>query len=425
MLLAGLDWSDGNPGAAVWDAAAGEARMVAPPDAPRSLAVGFSEVREDGRRLLQPTFPLPDDWQEDRSSLAFRHLKRSLTSFRNTEVAAFLARPVFQYWVRALGAPAHLSFSVPLDYPWDLCEVLCSAALEAGLQGASFISETLAPVLAFLPCWRNDRTRWALLEGGRSVWVIDCGLTDLNLALVYVARSENRLDFALLAGDCLEDLGSLAGAVEPTRVAAEVQKSFPNVCRAAFEKAWPNWSGPAPQLRRADWIIAAGEGENLAPALENLRALIGQPYVCDDVPAAEATARGAAVHAANQAGALPFRIGTVRRRPVLGVRARLPNNVHFIAITEPDDEPPFAFERALEVEPTGGQPVEITLAAALPGGDRFGAVCSFVLEPRELAGSGRRALLVQGRLQDWSRGQAELRDLSSDARLAAMPFRLS
>ena len=407
-----------------------------PPNAPsgptwqwRAATRGGQELRREGRGYIEPIFPLPENFQEDSGALLFWELQKSLLTFRDEEAGKFIIKPVFGFWRRALGVGEfHLSVSTPVDYPWESSYTLRRAGLEAGFSTCAPVNELLASVLAHVPYWRPNDSRWRLLEAGRSVWVIDCGSRDLNLGVVHIQRREGRLDFALLAGDCLEGLGGLPAEPQPERVGAAIQKSVPNLIKAAFESPFPGWQGPSPELRRADMIVCAGAGANLAPAREalsaRLRALLASPPLArQEVPPIEVVATGAAVHAAILGGQLPYQIGMMRRW-IIGLRTQLPDDQTFVGITRPEDEPPFDFERAFKVPGRIENQIEVTLAAALPGGDRFAGLRTFVLKPEQLSTKEDPVLLVTGHLENWAHGEVQVRDAKSGVNLAGGSFRL-
>jgi hypothetical protein len=138
----------------------------------------------------------------------------------------------------------HLNVSTPVEYPWESSDTLRRAGLKAGFSTCISVDELLASVLAHLPYWRQTDTRWRLLEGGRFAQVISSGSINLNLALVYILRRESRLDFVLMAEDCLEGFGAHPVGPQPERVAAAIQKSMPSLIKAAFERPFPRWQGP-------------------------------------------------------------------------------------------------------------------------------------------------------------------------------------
>ena len=78
--------------------------------------------------------------------------------------------------------------------------------------------------------------------------MINCGSINLNRASVYILRRESRLDFVLVAGDCLKGLGAHQVEPQPERVAAAIQKSMPSLIKAAFERPFPGWQGPKGEL---------------------------------------------------------------------------------------------------------------------------------------------------------------------------------
>jgi hypothetical protein len=88
-----------------------------------------------------------------------------------------------------------------------------------------------------------------------------------------------------------------------------------------------------------------------------------------------------------------------------------------VPISVANDQPPFDFERAFEVPGVADEQIEITLAAALPGGDRLGGVHTFLLERSELANRSHPVLVVEGSMGSWRRGSVLLRDGYSGAKL--------
>lgn len=431
-IFAGLDWGNAKVSLALWDAVAGRPRLHPTPQG-RTLVssdVVFRETRKEGRPELDTIFPVPADWKEDGGSWRFHEIKRYLPVYRDAEAAGFALRPVFDFWRRTLpNKEAHLSVSVPLQYRWEDSGVLCQAARDAGFASCNYVNESLAAVLACLPHWHKDSVRWNLLESGRSVWVLDCGYFDLNVSLIHVRRNGGLLDFVLLAGDCLEDLGGYRRAAGPATVANAVQGSVPSLIHTTFDRPWSRGSDWVPQRQNANWVIGAGGGDNLGPALKalgvQLDALLGGPAdVFSLVRPEEAVAAGAAVHAASQGGCLAYRINRVSRRTVLGLRTRMPNNRHFVEITTLDGKPPFEFERAFEIPlPIEGE-VEVTLAAALPGGDRFTGLHSFLFKPELFSNLKRPLLIVRGRLPNWAEGTVEVLEAHSGSALGKGNFQL-
>jgi len=437
-VFAGLDWGSAKSSLAIWDATLGRPQIVpaSPGKAYVPARVAFQEISRGGRRVVEPLFPLPDGWQEDSNSLEFWEIKNHFAAFGDVDAQKAIARPVFDFWRRILGPnQTQLSVSVPLGYSWESSSTLSSAGSEAGFDRCEPVTELLATVLAYLPYWQKDSTHWGNLEGARSVWVIDCGSRDLNLGLVLVQRrprevqqGPSRLDFALLAADCLEGFGARCPDAGPERVTAAVARSLPNLVKAAFERSLPDWQGSKPEAKRADWIVCAGGGAHLAPAKDavktQLQPLLGNsPLVWEKIPPTDVVATGAAVHAAILGGQLPIRIG-VARRWILGVRVELPEDQNFIEISWPDDEPPFDFERAFKVPGRAEKPVAITLSAALPGGDRFVSVCTFQIEPGQFLNSQDPVLLVAGHLEDWAQGTVCVREVNSGTKLYEKAFRL-
>ena len=135
---------------------------------PKVTNVAFRGLRREGRRDIEPIFPVLEDFQEDSGSLLFWKLKESLLKFGNDEAGEFIVKPVFDFWPRVLGAREfHLNVSTPVEYPWESSVTLRRAGLKAGFSTCISADELLASVLAHLPYWRQTDTRWRLLEGGQ------------------------------------------------------------------------------------------------------------------------------------------------------------------------------------------------------------------------------------------------------------------
>jgi molecular chaperone DnaK (HSP70) len=423
-VFAGLDWGNFKIAMATWDAVARRPQMLAADGAKFLPAdIGF-EV--DDRRNAIAVYPANDSVD----CLLFIDLKRKLTAFRDAAVAQFVVESLLKKWrTRIADSDVHCSISVPVDYSIRQCEIVQQAGLNAGFASCSYVNEALAAVLACIPGIIEDATKWRLLEGGRTVWVLDCGSVDLNLALIHVGRVDESLNFSFLAGDCLEELGSsLSGSADANTesVNRQFDESFPNMVEAAFGRAWPNWVGVRPELRKADWVIPVGGGANLNRALDALKRQIPDIQILGrNLESAEVVALGTCVHAAIQNGQVPYRIGVVRRRMVLGLRSDTGDN-RFIPISRPQDEVPFTFERAFALpDRTGNEAeVEITLAAAFPGGDRFGGIATCVLDRRKVSATEHPVLLLRGAMDSWEGGTVELYEMGSGTKLWEAPFQL-
>ena len=146
--------------------------------------------------------------------------------------------------------------------------------------------------------------------------------------------------------------------------------------------------------------------------------------VFDQISPTESVAAGVAVHAAMQGSQLPYQCRTIRRRLLLGLRTELPNSLNFIAISKPGDVPPCQFERAFQFTSQLDHPVEITFASALPGGDQFTGLHTFVFEPERLLALDRPVLLVQGHMEDWTRGTVQIREAARGSKLGEARFQL-
>jgi len=395
-----------------------------------SAKVGFKETVEGTRRIISAIYPVADDFQEGSDSLCFYEAKRNLPAYGDAETQEFIVKPVFDYWWRLLGGmEVRLSVSVPIDYSFETCQALQEAAKQAGFPANLAVNELLASLSAYVPSWYQDNVRWKNLESGRCIWVVDCGYADLNLGLVHAEQRNNRLDFLFLAGDCLEDFGACWPDSDPEAVAVEIRKSVPNLIHAAFDKPWPGWQGQRPEARLADWIICAGGGPNLRPACEAMKACLGsilghQATVFESIPPAHVVAMGAAVCCAIHWGQLPYQIGTVHRRVVLGLRLKSQESKSFIPITNADREPPLSFERAFRLPVPPTRPVEITLAAALPGGDRLVGLQTFVLGVEVLKSFISPIFFVQGELANWKQGRFQIIEAGSGKRLRESNFQL-
>lgn len=422
VIFAGLDWGTSKIAMATWDNERRCPELVSPHGADfLPAAVGF---RRDNQRNAIPIYPVDDSSQE----LSFADIKRRLPSFRDSIAARFIIESIFRNWRGYVShTDVHCTISVPVDYSSRECDWVQQAGTSAGFTSCSYVSEPLAVVLACLPSLFSDRTKWGLLEAGRTIWVLDCGSIDLNLALIHVVRIGDSLNFSFLAGDCLEELGSVfCDSPSPESVDRQFNESFPNVTNAAFARLWSNWNGPRPELRKADWAISAGGGANLSVAVDALRRRIPDLQLLNrGLESTALVAFGACVHAAIQGGQVPYRIGVVRRRMVLGLTTEL-GNARFIPISRAEDEVPFSFERIFELpkQASESNEIEVTLAAAFPGGDRFGGLATYIADRAKLGNEQAPGFLLKGRMESWEGGNVELYELGSGTKLWEAPFHL-
>jgi molecular chaperone DnaK (HSP70) len=231
-ISAGLDWGNAKTAMAHWDSVLGQAQTIATPGGePYVLQrVGVREVQENGRLVPKAFFPVTESWTQEPESYVFEELKNHLPAFGDSEVSSFLARSEFEYWHKAFPQQnVGLSISVPIEYSWENCQALHKAAKLAGFPNTAHIDETIAAVLAYLPVWRQDDVRWRLLEGGRSVWVVDCGASDLNIGLIHVRRhsfrpGQDNFEFSFLAGDRLEHYGAQF-SLSPETLSGDVERA--------------------------------------------------------------------------------------------------------------------------------------------------------------------------------------------------------
>jgi hypothetical protein len=64
----------------------------------KATKVAFRRLRREGRRDIEPIYPVLEDFQEDSESLLFWRLKESLVKFGNDEAGEFIVKPVVDFW---------------------------------------------------------------------------------------------------------------------------------------------------------------------------------------------------------------------------------------------------------------------------------------------------------------------------------------
>lgn len=432
-VFVGLDLNDAGIRTAFWNAGA---RRAEPLDAAaaglHAFDVGFR--RSSDRRAFESIFPVPAGWRPDRNGVLFKAVRHHLPSFREPaqsgdELQQAIALPALEYFRRQIAfGEVHASLAVPLEYMWDNCAALERSAHTAGFATCRSIAEPLAALLAYLPKWRDDPILWKQLAAGRGIWVVESRYWDLLVALIDVRHSptsaKDRLEFTVLAGDCLEHFGAMARTTDDASLAGELRASVSRIMATTWSQPWTAETGSRPPLERANWIVGSGDGPFLETAVAAIAAeLPGTPLVGDLSPN-EIVASGAAVHSAIAGDQLPYRL-SIARRSVLGVKVAAEGGLGFEPLVSASDEVPVDFERAFLIP---GQlhdaPVEITVAAGLPGGDRCGALHTFVVAPQDLSRRDRAVLLVDGRLETAAEGRVRVRDAHTDKTLGQAEFRL-
>lgn len=410
---AGLDWGTAKIAAAVWNEFEQAHRVVRVNGAPfTDSAVGVRKPRNRGEHTAA-VYPLTTGWPADGPDLRFDELKQK-SSILEPELLRYLMAPVFKFWFQELSSGAvNLSVATPALITVDRAGVLRDCAQGAGFQFCATVSEVLAAVLAYLPVWQKDDLKWRRLEAGRCVWVADCGAKHLYLALVHVKRSPgapDHFDFRYLGADCVEYAGSLHPEAHRP-VADLVQEACRSIMRAA-RVASEGHKELAKAVDAAEWMIGSGGGPNLAPATkalgEQLTRVGMMPRLCQEIPPPETVAAGAAVHAAMQAGILPYQVRREDRPLILGVRTAS-GPTSFLPLSQHPQEPGSTVHRAFQLPGDIDAEVEVTVGAALPGGDHFGVLQTFLLRPERFQGVESPRLLVESRMENWKKSIVTIR----------------
>jgi len=422
----GIDWGNAKLSAAQWAPDESDASMVSTPDGPfLPSSIGFRTSRVEGRRVTHAVFPRPADWKDEHgTAITLRALKSGMPLYDDEEVQAVIADAIFGYWRKLIpGDEITLGVSVPFDYSWQLCQRLERRATAAGFTRCTCVAEPVAAVLAHLPSWQRDPSQRTAVRDGQLVWVVDCGLLDATLTLLHV-KAQGVLTIELLAGNRFEGLGGDHSSALPSeQLTSEMESALPRLL-ATLTQAPRRGSARLP-IDGAHWIVPVGGGT----ALESVAGLLASKLpkrglMLSGVPAVEATARGCAVHAAQQAGAFAPQLSTVRRL-LIGIKTEGALGSGFTAISPPDKDPPFLFERAFDLPEVTNEAVEVTLGVALPGGDLYTGLRTWAFErDRQTSAMPSRVLLVRGRLQDWSGGSVELVNPETGATITASEFRL-
>ncbi|HKV91290.1 MAG TPA: hypothetical protein VJW20_01945 [Candidatus Angelobacter sp.] len=421
----GLDIGTAKLSATVWQQ---DAKVVALLDHasiqnPVSGTISFRKSRTPDGTEMAPVFPVTT-LEEGPDIVSFPEFKRALPLFGDDAAIRFLLKPVFEYWQPAFPAKkVHLTVSVPILYSWRVCQALREAAMDAGFASCSYINETLAAVIAAFPAWSADRARWKeLKQSGCYVWVADSGSLDITLGLVYVYREESKLHLSYLAGDCLEECGALY-----TGPVANLQ---PKILRSLEKMQSARQAGateaPVVQDRQScNWVVVSGGAPHARQVAQFLKeALPGSDWADPAMDPHHAVSFGATLHQAIQQQKTPYSIGVIHRNLVIGVLAANQQASQLIPLGSPAGTFPFSCERAFQVPGSSRLPVEITLCAALPGGDIAGGLTSFVLSPETFSSPDPTPVLVRVAMQNWMQGSASVQDLRTGLKLSEGSFSL-
>jgi molecular chaperone DnaK (HSP70) len=420
---AGLDWGSAKFSAALWDSPH-QTRMVSLADGQPFAPAAVRFETADHQLGLSTHFPLAEGDLHVPDTLTFLEIKNKLPAYAHAGVQQFVAEAILAHYRPLFGSGSvHLGLSVPFEYSADMRGVLRAAAAEAGFEGCDPVLEPLAAALAHTPDWLNQPAARASLQRGVCLWIVDCGALDLTITVVHVRLDGKMLNVAYLAAECIPGLGGTSLPVHASKLEL-IPAAVKHLRDEGFSTPWPNWHGTQPNHGEPAIIVPCGGGDTLEASVTAIAALLPPgTVVAQGVTPAEAVARGCAVHAAMYAGAFDHRVNA-RRRLILGLRTRGKDGEQFSPLTMLKDEPPLTFDRAFSIDAAEDALVDISLAAAMPGGGRLAGVWSLSLTPERLKEMRHHVILVSGRLDDWRDGHVEVRDAGTSSVLGQGSFQL-
>ncbi len=414
----GLDIGNATIKAALFKPSESGAKTLASETAQEtSSAVGFLPQRSGGVLSSTPIFPVDDSFEAAHpDGLLIPALKRTLLPLTDRSEIESLMTPVFHHFRRQFEASEMaLTLVVPAEYPVTLCVALTHIAVQSGFSSCSYVNELTAAVLSCLSRWRLDARRWAALASGQHIWILDSGAFDLNIALVKAERNEDAISIYHLSGDCLRNFGSCnEDLLDEEAFQARFRNSLSSMLSLPDEEIVPQNA----------WAICSGRGKMADKALAILREKYESvDQVSEQLIPTHVLVSGAAMHAAMLSGAAGLRFGVIEARRRLGMRVELEDGTNFLPFIHAGHRPPYEFEGVYRFE-TDSRPLEITLAAALPGGERSASILTFILNKQDLSTLPPVGIIVRGSLDTWVSGRVNVHDLHNGARLKESIFRL-